>query len=269
MQTELRTARPPRRCFHRRQTSLQMNKPAARCGPDGVAHFLSIDDQRNGGSLPQTTAVVRKAKFDHRLARTQRRSGTLPLQVKVSSLDFADAPPFRLRLKRAVLPKNCRLCVGRSIWSRTGCGSKRVISLKPPGRYRNRFRTALVYSTFWAKPKRAVYKCVRLKANQLTRPESFLPSPNGSVQTGDMGNTFLRSVQGAGPGMRADERNLVFLFVLPEEARGIQRQKVSIESNSKPVSPHPNLHPVEEADRILSPGLLMHNTARRTNMRRA
>jgi hypothetical protein len=34
-------------------------------------------------------------------------------------------------------------CVGQPIWYGTACGSKRVISLKTPGCYRNRFRTQL------------------------------------------------------------------------------------------------------------------------------
>jgi hypothetical protein len=48
-----------------------------------------------------------------------------------------------------------RLCVGEPIWYGTACGSKRVISLKSPGRYRARFRTGLGYWIF-AKATRSI-----------------------------------------------------------------------------------------------------------------
>ena len=50
------------------------------------------------------------------------------------------------------LPRVSIFYVKESIWYGTACASKRVISRKLPGRWRDRFRTGFVSSTFWAKP---------------------------------------------------------------------------------------------------------------------
>jgi hypothetical protein len=50
-------------------------------------------------------------------------------------------------------PHNSRCASDKPRWYGTACGSKRVISLKPPGRYRDRFRTRPAWSTFRASPR--------------------------------------------------------------------------------------------------------------------
>ena len=49
-------------------------------------------------------------------------------------------------------PQKVQIVHEESIWYGTACASKRVISRKLPGRWRDRFRTVFVSSTFWAKP---------------------------------------------------------------------------------------------------------------------